>query len=370
MNSSTVIRLARPSFWPEARDPEAWLRALAELDRITGASDMPIAGPWSSWEHHLANLLPRRSVAGLFGCVQEDGPVHLWGVGLVGPVGDRSGWRLAGPARDVLELWRARRIGAALEALAAHLLRSSVWLRTVLIRLAGGDWRIRGWDRLRRGRGQLLAGTHLLMEKNLYPETWWSGIEREALGTWTDTLGAGGGPVAIEQDTSRELSWAPVRAPLELLDALGWWSAESGLQVPQPLAAERRLNALQAGRGTPSSRLRAATVARADIRGLSPLEPVLRDLAGTRETGPAFARWADALLGRAIDAGAIELVAAEPGQARHGRGLFGDRRRRLVRWHIHDDFDAIFNATPPPATSSNGRGPDDGAPTPGVEEDE
>jgi hypothetical protein len=27
-----------------------------------------------------------------------------------------------------------------------------------------------------------------------------------------------------------------------------------------------------------------------------------------------------------------------PGQPRHGRGLFGDRDRKLVRWTVHDDF--------------------------------
>ncbi len=56
----------------------------------------------------------------------------------------------------------------------------------------------------------------------------------------------------------------------------------------------------------------------------------------------AFAGWMDALLDAALRTGAIELHAAEPGQARHGRGLFGDRGRNLIRWTIHPEFDALF----------------------------
>ena len=51
-----------------------------------------------------------------------------------------------------------------------------------------------------------------------------------------------------------------------------------------------------------------------------------------------FAAWMDALMSRAMEKGAIEILALEPGQARHGRGLFGDRRRKLARWVIHEDF--------------------------------
>ena len=51
-----------------------------------------------------------------------------------------------------------------------------------------------------------------------------------------------------------------------------------------------------------------------------------------------FALWMDALMSCAMEKGAIEILAAEPGQARHGRGLFGDRQRKLARWVVHEDF--------------------------------
>jgi hypothetical protein len=53
----------------------------------------------------------------------------------------------------------------------------------------------------------------------------------------------------------------------------------------------------------------------------------------------------DHLLDGAISTGALEVLAAEPGQARHGRGLFGDPTRKLVRWVVHPEFDDRFQST-------------------------
>ena len=40
--------------------------------------------------------------------------------------------------------------------------------------------------------------------------------------------------------------------------------------------------------------------------------------------------------------GALELLDAEPGQARHGRGLHADPTRKLVRWVVHHEFNDVF----------------------------
>jgi len=79
-------------------------------------------------------------------------------------------------------------------------------------------------------------------------------------------------------------------------------------------------------------------------------EPVLRELLATFGVSPgdeAFARWMDAIVEEASKIGALELLEVEPGQARHGRGLFADPTRKLVRWVVHDEFNAVFeNAWP------------------------
>ncbi|MEH2241589.1 hypothetical protein [Nostoc sp.] len=70
-------------------------------------------------------------------------------------------------------------------------------------------------------------------------------------------------------------------------------------------------------------------------------------IASALETANSFEKWMDELLGAAFKKGAIELHAAESGQARHGRGLFGDRQRKLINWSIYPEFDALFLAFKP-----------------------
>jgi hypothetical protein len=70
-----------------------------------------------------------------------------------------------------------------------------------------------------------------------------------------------------------------------------------------------------------------------------PIEFALRRIYPSRSPEiDDFAAWMDTVMQAAMDRGAIEILAAEPGQSRHGRGLFGDRQRKLVKWVIHDDF--------------------------------
>ncbi len=117
--------LARPSFWPEPRDPSAWQRALRTL------GDLPVVpDPWPCWERHLRTVLPRRSVPGLYG---RKGAGPLLGVSLV--TFSPSGWEVAAAARPLIGLPR----DAFHEALARWLEVESAWLRTALRRLSGDE---------------------------------------------------------------------------------------------------------------------------------------------------------------------------------------------------------------------------------------
>jgi hypothetical protein len=55
----------------------------------------------------------------------------------------------------------------------------------------------------------------------------------------------------------------------------------------------------------------------------------------------------DALVDQAVQRGALELLDAEPGQARHGRGLHADPSRKLVRWVVHTEFNDAFQSAWP-----------------------
>ena len=131
------------------------------------------------------------------------------------------------------------------------------------------------------------------------------------------------------------------------------WLRNGQLVLPSHLAQQAELAILSPFANSPSTQLQSATSTYADIRGFSPVEPVMRTLAAKTaiasalETGSNFEKWMDELLGAALTKGAIELHAAEPGQARHGRGLFGDRQRKLVNWSIHPEFDTLFQAFKP-----------------------
>jgi hypothetical protein len=291
--------------------------------------------------------------------------LHLWGVGFLRITTGGASWATAEEAEDVLGPWRKHRTADALRALAVHLLGRSVWLRLLLLRLASGRWQLRGWDRLRQGNHRLRVGAHLIFPDGERLEDWFAGVEADCLGRWQAPLAEACGqpdfrlaaPQAAER--SEKFSWTPLQAPLYLLDGLGWLNGGGQLRLPDDLSGDPHLAALLPPGEAPARWLREATSALADLRGYTPVEAVLRALAG-RAGGPDpadaahFREWADALLGQAIDAGAIEVQAAEPGQPRHGRGLLGDRQRRLVRWHVHDDFSAFFARVSGPAAACNG----------------
>jgi hypothetical protein len=343
-----------------------WLRALAELDRLLRQAQPPaLAGPWPTWERHLRRQLSRRSVPGLFGLATDGLHQRLWGVGFLHIAMSSASWTMAKETEEVLGPWQKGRIADALHALAIHLLRRSVWLRLLLLRLASGHWELRGWDRLRQGNDRLREGVHLVFLEEQTWGHWFTGIETECLGPWQAPLAEACGhlgfrlaaPQAAEH--SEEFSWSPLQAPLYLLDSLNWLTGEGRLRLPDDLAGDPHLAVLIPCGEAPARWMREATAALADFRGFAPVEAVLHNLAGRagnpeRADDACFREWADALLGQAIEAGAIEVEAAEPGQARHGRGLLGDRQRRLVRWHIHDNFNAVFARVSGNASASNG----------------
>ena len=75
--------------------------------------------------------------------------------------------------------------------------------------------------------------------------------------------------------------------------------------------------------------LRRLTAAHLDSHGFIALSPVMAELRAALGTvnGTSLGAWTDTVVGRAIEAGSIEVHAWAPGQPRHGRGLFGDRCR-------------------------------------------
>ncbi|MBE9112534.1 hypothetical protein IQ273_24375, partial [Nodosilinea sp. LEGE 07298] len=118
------------------------------------------------------------------------------------------------------------------------------------------------------------------------------------------------------------------------LQALGWLDASGLPHLPDDLQAHL-------GQLTPAGLLRELSQTLADRAGYLPIERA--GLALWKELypntlPPTLDAWIDQAFGEAIDQGTIEVEAWAPGQPRHGRGLYGDRERKLVRWTIHDDF--------------------------------
>jgi hypothetical protein len=336
------ILLSRPLFWNEPRDPEAWLRALERLEGKT------IGRPRAVFEHHLKGYLSRRSVVGLYGLDTTTKPNRLLGDGLLIQCKQTGQWEFSEAAQNLLVVRREKGIADALQNLALHLLGWSVWLRLMLLRIAEGQWQLREWPRLRAGNGQLLAGKHLDLGDRQDPETWTFDIERLCLGKWNRELPEES-PLEIEIQAIAKsedgFAWAPLKGPLYLLDSLGWLTTEGVLSLPTELAQDTDLAVLSAQGTTPAGILSQLTAVWADVRGFSPVEPLMRTFAERvgrdfRASGD-FEQWMDVLLGAALKRGAIELHGAEPGQARHGRGLFGERERKLVRWSVHPELNAL-----------------------------
>lgn len=344
MSGTTApLYLERPAFWTEVNDPEVWFRALDAL-ACDASDDSRTGTPRALSDRHLAGVISRRAAAGLFGPFRRQGRSLLPGVGLVACDAD-GGWALTEQAAQVLRDWK-QESGHGLEQLAAYLVRESPWLRLLLLRLQRCDWELANWAGVRNGRAGLKAGISLLMKRHAEPPAWFAGLEQQAAARWLTRAHCNA--LSYDPDILRrkkgkdDLSLAPLAAPLHLLESVGWLSRTGEVMLPSELTADL------AGRSTPAQALSDITAGHADVLGFVAAEPVLRELLATYGLTPsddAFSRWMDDLLDQAIRRGALELLEAQPGQARHGRGLHADPSRKLVRWVVHSEFnDAFQNA--------------------------
>lgn len=340
MNANHFLYLERPTFWTETRDPESWFRALGTFE-VTAAQVPQTGTPRAVADRTLSGVIARRGALGLFGMVARAGHSLLPGVGLLAC--DTEGrWELADEARLMLRTWQADATGA-FQHLAAYLVRESPWLRLLLLRLHREDWALARWAEVRSGRGGLKVGQSLILRKHTEPESWFEGQEHPAADRWLARAGradlAYDPQVLVRPKRRDNLSLTPLTAPLNLLESVGWLSRTGQLNLPGFLMEDLL------GRATPSQILADLTDHHADVAGYIAVEPILRELLATYGMCPApeaFAAWMDALLERSLAVGALELLDAQPGQSRHGRGLQADPTRKLLRWVIHPEFDEAF----------------------------
>ncbi len=319
--------LLRPSFWPEPRDPWAWQRTLRTL-----AAAAPVPDPWPCWNQTLGKALSRRSVAGLYGLRSRAKPKAVLGIGLLRQ--GEHGWVLDPAAAGLVELRR----GDFQAGLAEILVRRSAWVRLALVELANRRWTLpRGAVPL-QARRQMRVGDDLRVPGN-------------ALGELPDAarllgdLGLEQVPEST-QDRSIETKVAvaalsALHAPLYLLHAMGWLDHAGRPTLPDDLAASLGLE-------SPAAALRRIAAEEQDTGGFVPVARVaarLRSAVCSDGRSGDLAAWTDGVIGGAIETGAIEIHAWAPGQPRHGRGLYGDRDRKLVRWTVHDDLELTAPTT-------------------------
>lgn len=308
------VILAPPSFWPEPRDPGAWQRALQLL-----ATREPLPDPRPCWEQLLGSVLSRRSVPGLYGlrCTPEQ--AVLLGIGLLRHTSE--GWGLDDAGKELLDHSSAD----FPLALASLLIRRSAWVRLALFRLHAGSW----W--FPRGAGVLSSRRQIRVGEDLaVPEQSLAKLPEAKL-----LLGDLLFPQVRSISTAASLkSLSALHAPIYLLHAVGWLDNNGNPKLPDELAQSLGLE-------TPAAILRRVSAELADTAGFVPLEKVaLRLWQGLNGKGRPMdlAGWLDQVFGSAIERGSIEVHAWAPGQPRHGRGLLGDRERKLVCWTVHDDF--------------------------------
>lgn len=313
--------LARPSFWPEPRDPWAWQRALRSI-----AAAAPVPDPRPCWRQLLGDSLSRRSVAGLYGLRRSPAPPTVLGVGLLEQ--DAAGWRLSRGGATLADLDR----DLFQVQLAETVVRQSGWLRLALVGLASGMWT------LPRGAAALRAQRQMRLHEDLVVPA--SALQRlpdarRLLGDLHhDDMTAVGTSVGAE-------ALSALHAPLYLLLALDWLDADGRPRLPDALAVSLAIE-------SPAAALRRIANEEQDAAGFVPLARVSERLRATlcaegilgdsRNGAGDLAAWIDKTIGGAIESGAIEVHDWAPGQPRHGRGLYGDRDRKLVRWTVHDDL--------------------------------
>lgn len=339
---SPVLFLERPCFWTEPGDPEVWFRALEAISAACEAKAQT-GTPRTVAERCLVGVIAWRGAVGLFGVSQDDKEVLLHGVGLVARGADGA-WSVTDEGQTLVRQWRESAT-TGLAQLAAHLVRESPWLRLLLLRLIAGDWKIDNWAHARTSRAGLKVGSSLRLERHGDESEWFEEIEEQASGRWLarthcSTLAFAPG-IANRKKGKDDLSLSPLTAPLHLLETVGWLSPLGAVQLPNALQADL------VGHVSAAEALSDISGRRADLRGFVAAEPALRELLATFGASPSdeqFSRWMDELVDSAVSTGSLEILSAEPGQARHGRGLFGDPARKLVRWVVHQEFNDRFQS--------------------------
>lgn len=344
---SQHLTLARPSFWSEFRSPETWLMALVALDGEQKQNEsLSFGGPYALWGQKLSGTLSKRSVSGLYGAERASKQPRLLGVGFLTQTSQSTEWTLTSKARELAAQYREKQHQDVLVSLIQHLLNWSPWLRILLLRLLRGDWELVGWSSLRGNNGPLLANKHLVFHTNNKPSQWFAELHQKALGAWHATLERPPQTLTIEKRKHDAFSWTPLKGPLYLLDSMGWLSSEGKVQIPFEVATSSGLQGQESAFLQAHQLLSQLTKEQADIRGFVSVEAVMHKFLSQQMNGEVneqgFFRWMDQLLTQAIGAGAIELLEAEAGQARHGRGLGGDRSKKLVRWIVHPEFNTHF----------------------------
>lgn len=348
--SDRTLYLERPSFWTEARDPECWYRGLKVLAGVEQEEGVIRGTPRSLWQLHLKQVLSRRSILGLFGMASDPEQNFLLGAGFLQFNPDKNGWQLAAGSKPLVteNLQKPLKDRGMLEKLGIALLKQSPWLRLLVFRLVEGAWTLSGWNNLRDGNGKLKAGVSLILHRNFEEKDWFSGIEQFCTAHWFSceqpVTAIRLHPDVKSRDSRRDdFSWAPFKAPLYLFDYLGWLTGEGNLKIPSEVLKTTGIKNGNKGPMDTSAIFRDITERQADLRGFVAVEKVLRELhkkiyPDQNINDGEFAAWMDKLISCAIKKGAIEILAAEPGQARHGRGLLGDRQQKLAKWVIHEEF--------------------------------
>lgn len=339
MSTPRTLYLERPAFWTEARDPEVWFRAI-EAVAAASVTTSQTGTPRTVAERCLVGTVAWRGAIGLFGAFRVAEDLVLPGVGLFAQ-GEGGDWLVTDEAHALVRTWR-KDPSLGLERLAAHLLRESPWLRLLMLHLLPQDWRI-DWTKARSSRAGLKAGATVFFDRLSDPSEWFSADPTTAAGRWLARTGCHQLAIAPgvfgRKRGKDDLSLSPLTAPLHLLETVGWLGPDGSLRLPAS-AQEDLLGEMSA-----ANALTDITARRADVRGLVAAEPTLRELLATFSVRPSddvFPVWMDQLVESATSTGALEVLTAEPGQARHGRGLFGDPTRKLVRWVVHEDFNDHF----------------------------
>ena len=299
--------------------------------------------PRSVAERCLVGIVAWRGAVGLFGLSVSDGHPLLHGAGLVAR-NEEGSWLVTEEGQTLLCSWQ-QTPDVGLVRLAEHLVRESPWLRLLLLRLRAGDWKIEEWAHTRSRRSGLKAGGSLILERFASAPEWFAGVDQLVARRWlvrTRCSRLGLAPALVSRKKGKDdLSLSPLTAPLHLLESVGWLSPKGTLQLPAALLADL------VGQSSAAESLTDISARRLDVRGFVAAEPVLRELLeefGVSPAEDAFSRWMDEIVQASLTTGALEILSAEPGQARHGRGLFGDPARKLVRWVVHQEFNKCFQS--------------------------